>query len=40
VESSVTYFSKTGMDITTDATAAYDKAYPAGAPAAGAKPAK
>lgn len=40
VESSVTYFSKTGMDITTDATAAYDKAYPAGAPAVGAKPAK
>jgi outer membrane protein len=40
VESSVTYFSKTGMDITADATAAYDKAYPSGAPAAGAKPAK
>ena len=41
VESTVTYFSKTGMDITTDATAAYDKAYPAaGAPAAGANPAK
>jgi outer membrane protein len=31
VESTVTYFSKTGMDITTEATAAYDKAYPAGA---------
>ncbi len=41
VESSVTYFSKTGMDITTEATAAYDKAYPSGAAAAGgAKPAK
>jgi outer membrane protein len=41
VESTVTYFSKAGMDITTEATAAYDKAYPAGgAPAAGAKPAK
>jgi len=42
VESSVTYFSKSGMDITADATAAYDKAYPAGAaPApAGAKPGK
>jgi outer membrane protein len=40
VESSVTYFSKTGMDITTEATAAYDKTYPAAAPAAGANPAK
>jgi outer membrane protein len=41
VESSVTYFSKTGMDITTEATAAYDKAYPAaGAPSAAPKPAK
>jgi outer membrane protein len=40
VESSVTYFSKTGMDITTEATAAYDKAYPAGSAPAGAKPAK
>jgi outer membrane protein len=39
VEASVTYFNKAGMDITADATAAYDKAYPAGAPA-GAKPAK
>ena len=39
VESTVTYFNKTGMDITTEATAAYDKAYPAsgGAPPAGAK---
>lgn len=37
VESSVTYFSKTGMDITTEATAAYDKTYPVGgAPAANA----
>ncbi len=42
VEASVTYFSKAGMDITTEATAAYDKAYPAGAPQAPAeaKPAK
>jgi outer membrane protein len=42
VESTVTYFAKTGLDITADATAAYDKAYPAGAPppVAGAKPAK
>lgn len=40
VESTVTYFSKTGMDITTEATAAYDKTYPLGAPAAAAKPAK
>jgi outer membrane protein len=40
VESSVTYFSKTGMDITTEATAAYDKTYPAAAPPAGANPAK
>jgi len=39
VESTVTYFSKAGMDITAEATAAYDKAYPAGAPA-GAKAAK
>ena len=38
VESSVTYFNKAGMDITTEATAAYDKAYPSGgAPPAGAK---
>lgn len=37
VESSVTYFSKTGMDITTEATAAYDKTYPAaGTPVANA----
>ena len=37
VESSVTYFSKTGMDITTEATAAYDKTYPVGgAPVANA----
>jgi outer membrane protein len=41
VESTVTYFSKAPMDITAEATAAYDKAYPVGsAPAAGAKPAK
>jgi outer membrane protein len=41
VESSVTYFAKTGMDITADATAAYDKAYPvSGAPPAAPKPAK
>ncbi|HEX3876354.1 MAG TPA: OmpH family outer membrane protein [Bryobacteraceae bacterium] len=41
VEATVTYFSKQGMDITTEATAAYDKAYPAaGAPAPGANPAK
>jgi outer membrane protein len=42
VEATVTYFSKAGMDITTDATAAYDKAYPATLPeaAVGAKPAK
>ncbi len=40
VESSVAYFSKTGMDITKEATAAYDKAYPVAAAAAGAKPAK
>ncbi len=39
VEATVTYFSKTGMDITADATAAYDKAYPAGA-APGANGAK
>ena len=42
VEATVTYFNKDGMDITADATAAYDKAYPVagGAPPAGAKPAK
>ncbi len=40
VESTVAYFSKAGMDITADATAAYDKTYPAGAAAVGAKPAK
>jgi outer membrane protein len=41
VESSVTYFSKAGMDITAEATAAYDKAYPAAAPPPpGATPAK
>jgi outer membrane protein len=40
VESTVAYFSKAGMDVTTEATAAYDKAYPAAAAAAGAKPAK
>jgi len=41
VESSVTYFSKIGMDITAEATAAYDKTYPvAGGAPPGANPAK
>lgn len=40
VDTQVALYFKPAMDITADATAAYNKAYPAAAAAAGAKPAR